>query len=1618
MPRSRSLLRIFCASALALAGFSSTTHAEFAFHSYSKNIKSADVVGSAGSDMFGDQTNFYTGTTSFSQVDIDIPGNSGLPVRLARRFTQGSGDALPSVGTDHVFGDWDIQVPYLTGVFSRKHGWQVTHPQSADGNGFGGSNRRCSIMTKPASAEGLGSPERGVIISEEYWNGNALMLPQGGSHSLLAASSSSGQKPTDGKTYRWKTSNHWHFSCISAANQSGGEGFEGVAPDGTRYKFNWLTTHDQKPFSRPYGGGGGPLGQANAKDLKDGNANVYKIITMDRVEVRLMVTEVKDRFGNWVRYQYDAANPKRIKRIYANDGRSISFGYDASGRISSASAHGQTWNYQYSGRHLNKVLLPSAGGSRLYWSFNMSQWLGNIRYTHESEYVTPPPGERACKNPGVVATRKLVATMRHPSGASGRFELEPKRHHRSGVQKICYSPDSSQPAAAWISTYPITYDTMALTRKVISGTGAASQVWQINYNAGAPTWRNECGSGCNVTKTTSINEPTGFRRLTFGNKFRDQEGLLLKEEVGNNASSILQTTSYQYDTAQSGKPWPTPMGDNLNEKSDGADDAYLRPMVKRTINRQATNFVLHNKVFDQFANPTTYTESSSLGFSRTKKQTYQHNYSKWVIGLPKESRTNNIIDSNIIYHASSLLPYRTYAFGKLQHTQQWWASGLLRSQADGLNRTTNYQDWKRGIPGTVTYADGSKKRASMDDLGRITQVTDERNKTTRYAYDGLDRLTRITPPDSFTPTNINYKQTTRAEHGLSRGHWKQTRTHGPLTTETYYDALYRPILVRTQDNTFTPMIAPLMETFVRKAYDRGNREVFVSYPQDRIEKVNTGIHTAYDALNRVNRTKQDSERGALYHRHYYYSDFVHRVVNPRGGETTTRYQAFAEPTTNAPVGTTQPENRTTLITRDVFGKPTKIKRHNVTRQLVYDAHQQLCKVIEPESGSTWFGYDAANQMSWRATGTNAALNCSNAPTNTRSTFTYHPRGWMTYARHPSGTYHTSYAYHADGKLRQTVANGSTWQYQYNSLGQPTEQKLTYGGRTLTLRDAYNRHGHHTRRTLPSGLAVDYDPDAFGRPKKAGSFATEVHYHANSALHGFLYGNKFRHALALNARQLPESQIETAPTAITPVNTPGLIFSNGFESGGVVVGDGGGGKTQTIIDHTLTWDQNANLERLHDVVGYESRTNSYDLADRLIRSNATGSHSHNSNELFRYDVLDNLTQKVRNGQTINLNINGSNRLATAKNGTATIASYGYDARGNITARGGFRHSYDLMNRMTSTHAPFSEVYRYDGHNRRTDIIRNGKHHYSMYDLSGKLVYSFDTNSRKCIEYIHLGGRLIAESERTNCGGARRTTYQHLNYLGTPLLTSKPNGQINQAESLTPYGEPYSNNWVKGIGFTGHTTDAQTRLTYMQQRYMDGAGGRFLSVDPIKPSTYDGSNFNRYWYANNNPYKYVDPDGQYGTNLPDKLVSCRETGTCMTLEQASAIRSRDARWIGGGFVGIYGAGATVAVAGEVGAVAGLRQVINSKLFRHLIVAALLQKDPDLDHVKNMKVREVSIQHIVKSRRDIYKVISTLSTAIFSLKILNEKEDYKPEDKQEQHKKEEEKREKERESNHGKH
>jgi len=104
------------------------------------------------------------------------------------------------------------------------------------------------------------------------------------------------------------------------------------------------------------------------------------------------------------------------------------------------------------------------------------------------------------------------------------------------------------------------------------------------------------------------------------------------------------------------------------------------------------------------------------------------------------------------------------------------------------------------------------------------------------------------------------------------------------------------------------------------------------------------------------------------------------------------------------------------------------------------------------------------------------------------------------------------------------------------------------------------------------------------------------------------------------------------------------------------------------------------------------------------------------------------------------------------------------------------------------------------------------------------------------------------------------YIHTDALGTPVAITNAAGTVIERSVYEPNGQLINRPLTDGPGFTGHVQDAATGLTYMQQRYYDPTIGRFLSVDPVTANNGTGANFNRYWYANNNPYKLTDPDGR--------------------------------------------------------------------------------------------------------------------------------------------------------------
>lgn len=191
-----------------------------------------------------------------------------------------------------------------------------------------------------------------------------------------------------------------------------------------------------------------------------------------------------------------------------------------------------------------------------------------------------------------------------------------------------------------------------------------------------------------------------------------------------------------------------------------------------------------------------------------------------------------------------------------------------------------------------------------------------------------------------------------------------------------------------------------------------------------------------------------------------------------------------------------------------------------------------------------------------------------------------------------------------------------------------------------------------------------------------------------------------------------------------------------------------------------------------------------------------------------------------------------------------------------------------------------------------------------------------------------GLMLSLGLATPASAVATVTYVHTDALGSPIMETDTAGNKLAGEvDYRAFGEEVLRGPQTGVGFTGHYRDAGTGFVYMQQRYYDPAVGRFVSIDPVSGDDRGGGNFNRYWYANNNPHKYVDPDGRFG--IPGALVGAAiEIGSQVFLEGKSIteIDKSDvivAAAVGAVTGGLGGKLATNAMKGSITAASAVKQ-----------------------------------------------------------------------------------------------
>ena len=283
---------------------------------------------------------------------------------------------------------------------------------------------------------------------------------------------------------------------------------------------------------------------------------------------------------------------------------------------------------------------------------------------------------------------------------------------------------------------------------------------------------------------------------------------------------------------------------------------------------------------------------------------------------------------------------------------------------------------------------------------------------------------------------------------------------------------------------------------------------------------------------------------------------------------------------------------------------------------------------------------------------------------------------------------------------------------------------------------------------------------------------------------------------------------------------------------------------------LTYDLAGNVTRQvysHGSAASKTADYAYDALYRITGFDLAGGTSRD----YAYDRSGNLTSVVTGSSRLNYNYSGTstpNRLDSTAVGSTTT-TYAYNQNGWMTARGANTLTYDYRG-LTTGYG--SARYLMDSDRRRVKKTVGTAVTYYLRGPGGNVLAEYSGQNLSA-NYVYAGSRRIARLAGDSA------SYYLADHLGSTRSLVGEEGAVTAAYDYWPYGEVLA---TSGSGsthfrFTGHERDAESGLDYMLEREYAYDVGRFLRPEPMQD---EFPGISPYAYANNNPLKYVDPDGR--------------------------------------------------------------------------------------------------------------------------------------------------------------
>jgi RHS repeat-associated protein len=757
--------------------------------------------------------------------------------------------------------------------------------------------------------------------------------------------------------------------------------------------------------------------------------------------------------------------------------------------------------------------------------------------------------------------------------------------------------------------------------------------------------------------------------------------------------------------------------------------------------------------------------------------------------------------------------------------------------------------------------------------GHIKTSTDAAGQTTTYEYnDVLDRLKKVINPPGGGWNSFDYGDSVGNLYVKSTIAFDETHN---VESYNYFDGLGRSV------RSFTPKAGGVW-IISDTEFDGAGRRRRVSKPY-QASSLNTDVNpddnwvtTEYDALGRMTkvRTADGSEASTAY------DGKTVTATDADQKKRTTESDALGRLTKviEDPGGT----NLVVNYKYDILGNLRRVEQGPQRRYYMYDSLSRLIRSKNPEQDANpdlavndpiagndqWsmsINYFANGNVSAKTDARGIRADYLYDDLNRPVRHTYTPTRTL-----PTGTYTATPAIDSYydgrgvlsvplnclGKVNRISSSVSETRFTgFDAMGHVTSSEQIIDNQTYQMSYTYNFAGALITETYPSGRVVTNSMDDVGSlsvvsgqapNQSAKNYASNLDY-------------SFTPSGAIRRAQLGNGRWET------------MVYNKRLQPTLVGLGTTQNGTDLMRLEYNYgTSNNNGNIKTQVITVpavgaspGFTaSQTYGYDELNRLNSAVETAGAQTNWRETFDYDDFGN--RSVVTGLTTGSLVGDNPTISAADNRILPQSGegYQYDANGNLIGdRSGNAYSFTGENSQASFTGPMSAQYFYDGNAQRVKKQVGSETTVFVYDALG---------------------RLIAEYSTSGAGGSG-TTYLSVDNLGTPRVNTNQSGAVLARHDYLPYGEEISGYGGRGNHaeytadsvrqkFTGLERDAENGLDYAHARYYASKAGRFTSVDPLMASatTTTPQTLNRYTYALNNPYRYVDPSGMEASEVDEAFA----------------------------------------------------------------------------------------------------------------------------------------------------